>query len=113
MLGSASFSRDCNNPEADAAGGMVLEVSISPGGAFMNGVAVITAAARGVLVAGRCPQWVDYRTVLVRVKPVLAPLPYIAQHVIKTESIRFFLAHRVGRLRPLLSLYQAVSSSGP
>src|SRR5215469_14537770 len=56
MLGSASPSRDCGNPEANAAGGMVLEVTISPSDAFMCGVAVVTTTTRGVLVAGRRSQ---------------------------------------------------------
>src|SRR5215472_8114847 len=56
MLGSASPSRDCGNPEANAAGGMVLEVTISPSDAFMYGVAVVTTTTRGVLVAGRRSQ---------------------------------------------------------
>src|SRR6516225_3591627 len=43
----ASFSRDCGDPEANASGGMVLEVTISPSGAFMYGVAVVTTTTRG------------------------------------------------------------------
>ena len=66
MLGSASFSRDCGNPEADAASGMVLEVTISASGAFMNGVAVVTTTTRGVLVASRRSQRVNHCIVTAR-----------------------------------------------
>jgi hypothetical protein len=59
---SARFSRDRNDPKPDAAGGMVLEVPISPGGAFMDGVAVVTTPARGVLVAGSRSLRVGHRS---------------------------------------------------
>jgi hypothetical protein len=87
MLGSASFSRDCSNPEANAAGGMALEVTISPSGAFMYGVAVVTTTTRGVLVASRRSQRVNHCIVTVWTKPALAPLPDVSQHVIKTEIL--------------------------
>src|SRR5262252_5602310 len=89
----ASFSRDCGDPEANASGGMVLEVTISPSGAFMYGVAVVTTTTRGVLVAGRPSQRVNRCIVTVWTKPALTPLPDISQHVINTEGIRFFLTH--------------------
>ena len=97
MLRSASFSQDRSNPEANAAGGMVLEVTISPSGAFMYGVAVVTTTTRGVLVAGRRSQRVNHCIVTVWTKPALTPLPDVSQHVIKTKGSRFFLTHGMSR----------------
>lgn len=92
MLGT-SFSLDGDNPEADAAGGVVLEVAISPSGACMYGVAVVTTTTRGVHVAGRRTQGVDHSIIPVRTKPVLTPLPDVSQHVVQTEGIWCFLTH--------------------
>jgi hypothetical protein len=76
---------------------MVLEVPISPSGAFMYGVAVVTTTTRRVLVASRRSQRVNHGIVRIWTKPALTPLPDVSQHVIKTEDIRFFLTHGMSR----------------
>lgn len=91
------FSRDRHNSKADAEGGVVLKVAVSPGGTLVDGITVIATTAGGMLVAGQCSLRVSHRIAGIGTKLALAPLPDVSEHVIKTEVIRFLLPHGTGR----------------
>jgi hypothetical protein len=86
-------SRDGHDSKADTARTMVFEVAVPPGGALMNGLAVKAPATRGVPVAARRALRVNRRRIGIWAKPVLAPLPNIAEHVVKAKGIGSFLPY--------------------
>src|SRR4051812_32461519 len=71
---------------------MVFEIAVSPCGALVNRRAVKTSAARRVPVAAQCALRIDRWRGGIRAKPVLAPLPDVAEHVVEAKGVRRFAA---------------------
>jgi hypothetical protein len=85
--------------ETDAAPGMVLKIAIAISArcAFMDRLTVVTATTRHTPIAAWCSLRIDRGRAGVGLEPILAPLPDIAQHVIKAEGVRRLLADRMRR----------------
>src|SRR4029077_764230 len=98
------FSRPRRDTKSDALRGMIDEVAISSRRSFVNGVAVETSTASDAPVATRLSLRVNRRLAGIGPEPVLAPLPYVPQDVVKTECVRQFLSHGTSRARPISAI---------